>query len=72
MNEIMMAEDVTDAHVDVAVDLCGGMYGGMQFSWDDVVSRLEDEFDEDWGGDSESAAIRALKSRVRQITREAQ
>lgn len=67
---IIRAEDVTQAHIDEAVDCRSGAYGGEAMPWPDVIDRIEAS-GEDWGSDMDSEAIRHLKKEVRNAMREA-
>lgn len=66
--EIWNAEDVTEAHIEEAISLRSGEYGGEVVPWDEVIDRIEAS-DEDWGSFSDSPAIRHLKAEVNRAIR---
>jgi hypothetical protein len=66
--QIRNASDITDIHVQGAIDMRDGLYGGEPLPWPDVIERLENNSGEDWGSDWNSPAIRELKRRVRAAT----
>lgn len=68
-NEIREAADVTEAHIEEAVDMRSGLYGGVKLPWQDVISQLESG-DDDWGDSMESPAIKHLQREVNRRIRE--
>ncbi|WP_172385219.1 hypothetical protein [Streptomyces sp. MNP-20] len=66
----MAADDVTDELVEATLSIVDGWYSGERIDWADVLDRLErctldDGRGVDMGVDTNSPAIRRLKSRVR-------
>lgn len=64
------ADDVTDELVRIAVDIVDGWYSEGRIDWEDVFDRIErspldDGREIDLGTDLGSAALTALKRRVR-------
>jgi hypothetical protein len=70
LRRVVHATDITDRHVSDAVLMRDGLFGGEPLPWVEIIDRLELTLNEDWGSDTESAAIQELKRRVRHAQRD--